>query len=88
MEFLVTWPTGQQERDCSETATPDAYAMERWGCESAEHVLTQYGVKIDMVEAQEPAPEPEPKVELTAEQLAALQAADAPPVDGEQAPVQ
>ncbi len=81
MEFLVTWPNGQTEVDCSETTTADAYAMERWGCNTAAQVQTQYGVGIAQVDmpAQAPAPAaltPEQDAALTPEQDAALKKAE------------
>ena len=85
MEFHVTWPNGQTETDNSETTSADAYAMERWGCTSAEQVWAQYGVRINTTPDQ-PAPAQEPPApELTPEQVAALQQAEQTP---EEAPVQ
>lgn len=92
MEFVVTWPSGQTEIDCSETTTADAYAMERWGCNTATSVLEQYGVTIKRTVPEAPPqqevipPQQEVIPPLTEEQLAALQQAEAelpeqPPVE-------
>ncbi len=75
MEFLVTWPNGQTEVDCSETTTADAYAMERWGCNTAAQVQTQYGVGIAQVDMPAQTPVELPAA-LTPEQDAALKKAE------------
>lgn len=56
-KFKITWPNGSTEEDVStDSATPDAYAMQRWGCDTADDVYTRYDVLIQLAEAIEAVP--------------------------------
>ena len=50
MKFNVTWPDGSTTEETSETTSPDAYAMERWGASSADAAMQAYGVAIVAIE--------------------------------------
>lgn len=45
MNYEITWPSGLTTVESSETLTADAYAMERWGLNSAAEVA-EHGVLI------------------------------------------
>lgn len=50
-KFAITWGSGlKTEVEASGVATVDAYAMERWGQNSAEEVRQQFGVTIVQVD--------------------------------------
>lgn len=46
--FKIKWPSGLVTEEFSETCTPDAYAMERWGLRTAAEVAEQ-GVEITQI---------------------------------------
>ena len=48
--FSITWSTAKQtEVEIDESISADAYAMARWGVDSAAQVLADYGVKIELL---------------------------------------
>jgi len=60
MKFKITWPNGDTTTEVSETTSVDTYAMERWGCDSAESVNTQYGIVLEEAPAEDPPAEDPP----------------------------
>lgn len=48
-KFHVQWTSGSRSIETAEAATADAYAMERWGMNSAAQVFDDYGVKITLL---------------------------------------
>lgn len=54
-KFRVTWPTNKvTEIEVDEALHPDAYALSRWGVDSAAAVFEQFGVKLEVVSDDEP----------------------------------
>lgn len=74
MKFRIDWSSRKRTIETAEAATPDAYAMERWGIDTAQEVFDLYGVTITAVgsEPLEPSDLQSPE-EKTAAILAAKQ---------------
>lgn len=76
-KFAITWGTGLRTTvEASSVETVDAYAMERWGHNSAEEVRQQFGVTIELVD-DSAKPNEIKQQEVTAAQIAVQQKAAA-----------
>ena len=54
MKFKVTWSSGKDtEFETNECEGVDAFAMRRWGMNSAAQVFEEYGVKLEVAEDDE-----------------------------------
>lgn len=54
-KFKITWGTSKvQEVEVSECSTPDQFAMQRWGFNSAAEVFGEYGTVIEVVDEATP----------------------------------
>jgi hypothetical protein len=53
MNFKITWTSGLVTHEVNESVTPDAYALSRWGINSAAELKETFGVTIE-VEQDEP----------------------------------
>jgi hypothetical protein len=54
MKFGIEWASGSREVDVAECINPDAYAMQRWGLDTAAAVKDAYGISIVLLEDDHP----------------------------------